>query len=239
MKMAFISDIHGNANALDAVLEDIKNRQVEKVYCLGDIAYRGPEPQRSVDLVQSLDTFVIKGNADEWVVHGVQTGEVPDGALHMMRAEQEWICSHMTQESIHYLRDLPTELKLEAEGLLIHAFHATPDSLFDVVPPSESDEVLNTKMMGKGADLYVYAHIHRPFIRYIDGKCIMNIGSVGLPFDGLAKASYAIVDVHKGTFQTSIIRVGYDIQKTIQQFEDSDYPNSAKMIQVLKNARQP
>ena len=45
MRMAFISDIHGNANALDAVLEDIKNRQVEKVYCLGDIAYRGPEPQ--------------------------------------------------------------------------------------------------------------------------------------------------------------------------------------------------
>ena len=74
MKMAFISDIHGNANALDAVLEDIKNRQVEKVYCLGDIAYRGPEPQRSVELIRSLDTFVIKGNADEWVVRGVQAG---------------------------------------------------------------------------------------------------------------------------------------------------------------------
>ena len=78
-----------------------------------------------------------------------------------------------------------------------------------------------------------------PYIRYIDGKCIINIGSVGLPFDGLPKASYALVDIHKGTFQTWIIRVGYDIKKTIQQFEESDYPNSAKMIQVLKNARQP
>ena len=121
----------------------------------------------------------------------------------------------------------------------IHAFHATPDSLFDVVLPHESDELLNTKVMDNEADLYVYAHIHRPYIRYIHGKCIMNIGSVGLPFDGLAKASYALVDVHNGTFQTSIIRVGYDIQKTIQQIEESDYPNREKMIQVLKSAKQP
>ena len=74
-------------------------------------------------------------------------------------------------------------------------------------------------MMGKGVDLYVYAHIHRPY-SYIDGKCIINIGSVGLPFDGLTKASYALVDIHKGTFQTSIIRVGYDIQKTIQHLRN-------------------
>jgi putative phosphoesterase len=239
MRMAFISDIHGNANALDAVLEDIKNRQVEKIYVLGDIAYRGPEPQRSVDLVQSLETFVIKGNADEWVVRGIQQGEVPDKALSMMRAEQEWICSHMDQKSIEYLRDLPTELKLEAEGLLIHAFHATPKSLFDVVLPHESDELLSTKMMGTEADLYVYAHIHRPYIRYINGKCIINLGSVGLPFDGLPKASYALVDIHEGTFQTSIIRVRYDIEKTIKQFEESDYPNRETMIAVLKHAKQP
>ena len=200
MRMAFISDIHGNANALDAVLEDVKNRQVEKVYCLGDIAYRGPEPQRSVDLIDHW----IRLSSKEMQMNGLFVAfnrGVPDGALPMMRAEQEWICSHMTQDSIHYLRDLPTELKLEAEGVLIHAFHATPESLFEVVLPHESDELLNTKMMGKGADLYVYAHIHRPYIRYIDGKCIMNIGSVGLPFDGLAKASYALVDIHKGTFQ--------------------------------------
>ena len=80
MKLAFISDIHGNATALDAVLQDIKNKNVDKVYVLGDICYRGLEPQRSLELVQSLHTDVIKGNADEWVVRGVQQGEVPDPA---------------------------------------------------------------------------------------------------------------------------------------------------------------
>ena len=159
------------------------------------------------------------------------SGEVPDGALHIIRAEQEWICSHMTQENIHYLHDLPMSLNLRRKdcsfilfmphriGYLMSYFHL------------ESDKILNTKMMGKGADLYVYAHIHRPFIQYIDSNCIMNIGSLGLPFDPFAKAYYALVDIHKDTFQTSIIRVGYDIQKTIQQFVESDYPNSATMIQ--------
>lgn len=66
MRIAFISDIHGNANALDAVLEDINEKNVDKVYVLGDICYRGSEPQRSQDLVRSLDTGVIKGNADEY-----------------------------------------------------------------------------------------------------------------------------------------------------------------------------
>ena len=111
MKLAFISDIHGNATALDAVLQDIKNKNVDKVYVLGDICYRGPEPQRSLDLVQSLHTDVIKGNADEWVVRGVQQGEVPDPALEMMNKERDWIVSHLESDSIEYLKNLPTELK--------------------------------------------------------------------------------------------------------------------------------
>ncbi|MBT2686218.1 metallophosphoesterase [Bacillus sp. ISL-37] len=72
MKLAFIFDIHGNAKALEAVLEDIKARNVNKTYVLGDICYRGPEPQRSLNLVRELNSEVIKGNANEWVVRGVQ-----------------------------------------------------------------------------------------------------------------------------------------------------------------------
>ena len=76
MKIAFISDIHGNAVALDAVLNDIEKKKVDKIYVLGDISYRGPEPKRALELVRSLNTDVIKGNADEWVVRGVREGEV-------------------------------------------------------------------------------------------------------------------------------------------------------------------
>jgi len=237
MRLAFISDIHGNAHALDAVLEDIKSREVDKIYVLGDICYRGPEPQRSLDLVRSLHTDVIRGNADEWVIRGVRKGEVADHALDMMNKEREWICAHLNEDAIGYLQGLPTELNLEVEGLIIHAYHATPSSLFDIVLPHENEEVLERKMMVQAADVYVYAHIHRPYIRYINGKCIINIGSVGLPFDGNPKASYALLDIQDGSCQTSIVRVAYDVNQTIQQFAESDYPNRDQLVSILKNAR--
>jgi putative phosphoesterase len=236
MRLAFCSDIHGNAYALDAVLADINERNVDKIFVLGDLCYRGPEPQRSLNLVQSLTTDVIKGNADVWVARGVNQGEVPDQALEMMNKERDWVYSNLNEESIEYLRNLPTELNIEVEGTKIHAFHATPDSLFEVVLSDEKEETLIAKMMTQEADLYIYAHIHRPYIRYINGKCVMNIGSVGLPFDGIRKSSYALVDVKENSFQTSIVRVDYDINQTIAQFQLSDYPNKEQLIKVLQNA---
>jgi predicted phosphodiesterase len=166
----------------------------------------------------------------------VNQGEVPEQALDMMNKEREWICSQLSEESIDYLRRLPTELNIEVEGMKIHAYHATPESLFEVVLPSEGEETLTSKMMLTEANLYIYAHIHRPYIRYINGKCIMNIGSVGLPFDGVNKSSYALVDINKNSFQTSIVRVGYDISQTIDQFRNSDYPNREQLMKILKSA---
>lgn len=233
MKLAFISDIHGNAIALDAVLQNIKQKNVDKVFVLGDICYRGPEPQRALDLVRALDCNVIKGNADEWVVRGVQQGEVPDHVLELMNKERDWIVFQLSDESIDYLRELPTQLNLEVEGIRIHAFHATPDSLFEVVPPSVSDETILEKLVTKEADLFIYAHIHKPYIRFINGKCIMNIGSVGLPFDALNKAAYSIVEITEGTIQTSNVRVSYDVQKVAEQYKNVGYPNAEMMSNVV------
>ena len=78
------------------------------------------------------------------VVRGVQQGEVPDSVLEMMNKERDWIVSHLESESIEYLKIL-TELKLEFEGIKIHAFHATPTSLFEVVLPDEGEKLLMKK----------------------------------------------------------------------------------------------
>lgn len=237
MIVAFISDIHGNATALEAVLEDIKARNVDKIYILGDICYRGPEPKRSLDLVRELSKEVIKGNADEWVVRGVQQGEVPAQALELMKKERDWTLAQLDTDSIDYLQSLPSELKIELDGVRIHAYHATPQSLFDTVLPDESEETLIKSQMVQEADIYVYAHIHKPYIRYTNGKCIINTGSVGLPFDGLNKASYAMVELNGNNYQTAIIRIDYEVEKVIDQFSVTDYPNKESMIKVLKNAK--
>ncbi|MDX8044503.1 metallophosphoesterase family protein [Gracilibacillus sp. S3-1-1] len=238
MKIAFISDIHGNRVALEAVLQDVKKNEVDRVIVLGDIAYRGPEPGKSIDLIRNLQTDVVKGNADEWVTRGVRQGEVPDHALTMMQEEQAWINKQLNDEQLTYLKELPSEISIEVEGVRIHAFHATPDSLFDVVLPDVADDTLIEKLTSKEeADLYLYGHIHKAYQRIVGGKTIINLGSVGLPFDGIAKASYCLIDITDGQVQTSHIRVPYDIEKVCKQYEEVNYPNIAMMQNIIRTGR--
>jgi predicted phosphodiesterase len=160
MKIAFMSDIHGNAVALDAVLTDIRKKSIDKICVLGDICYRGPEPKRSLELVRSLNADVIKGNADEWVVRGVREGEVPDKALELMNKERQWTVENLTQSDIDYLQQLPEQLNFRYDDVNITAFHATPSSLFEVVPPHASDEKLEQQFFAAAdAQVYIYAHI--------------------------------------------------------------------------------
>ncbi|WP_047983996.1 metallophosphoesterase family protein [Ornithinibacillus californiensis] len=236
MKLAFLSDIHGNSIALKAVLHDIQKLNVDKIMVLGDLCYRGIQPKESLELVKGLDAEVIKGNADEWIVRGVLEGEVPVDALDMMNTEREWGVSKLTQNDIEYLRSLPTELRLEFSGTRIHAFHATPNDLFDVVQPFESDQTLREKLVKSDSDIYIYAHIHKAFVRYINGKCFINTGSVGLPFDGLGKASYALVELGEDEFEVSIRRVNYNIEDVLNQLRNSDYPNKTLLNSLLKRS---
>ncbi|MFG6147836.1 metallophosphoesterase family protein [Halobacillus sp. B23F22_1] len=237
MRLAFIADIHGNARALESVIKDIKERNVDQLFVLGDLAYRGPEPQRSVELVQELDAKVIKGNADDWIVRGVQEGEVPDDVIEGMNEEKDWSCSNMTSDAIKYLDNLEEEINEDFEGVHIHGFHATPEDLFEVVLPTETEETMKERLMGNDiADIYVYGHIHKPYVRHIDGKIIINTGSVGLPFDGLAQPSYAIVDIEDGGVQTSIIRTSYDLEEVVEGVKSSDYPEKDLLSKLLMNA---
>jgi putative phosphoesterase len=237
MKIAFISDIHGNARALDQVLADIKQKQVDKIFVMGDLCYRGPEPKRSLELVRALNVEVIKGNADEWVVRGVNKGEVADQALDLMNREREWIVSRLDASDMDYLASLPLEINAEVEGVTFHLFHATPDSLFDIVPPGADDETVQTKLMSsKDAQIYVYGHIHKPYVRYLKGKIVINTGSVGLPFDGLAMSSYAIVEITEGAVRTSIERVRYEVEEVVEQYQTVGYPNADMMSRIVRNA---
>lgn len=239
-RIAFISDIHGNAVALDAVLADISTKAVDQIIVLGDIAYRGPEPKRSLELVRALNTTVIKGNADEWTVRGVRPGEVRDHVLDIMNQEREWIASRLDDDDLHYLQGLPTELKLSlTDSLDLYACHATPESLFEIVLPDQTNDQLQAKMMTRPATIYVYAHIHLPYVRYVNGRCLVNIGSVGLPFDGLAHSSYAIVEAEGERYRVTIERVPYDTERVIQQYIESDYPNKDVMCEAIRHARSP
>jgi putative phosphoesterase len=237
MKAAFISDIHGNHTALQAVLKDIEARQVERLFVLGDLCYRGIRPKESLKLVQSLQAEVIKGNADEWVVRGIHPREVPETVFSIMNREREWIKERLDEDDLRYLASLPHSLTVTLEGVKIHAFHATPRDLFEVTSPDMPDELMKEKLMVEEADVYIYGHIHKAFVRYIDGKTVINLGSVGLPFDGVTKASYALLEMDRQNVQTSIIKVAYDTERVLHEIKDSDYPNKDFLQHVLMTGR--
>ena len=237
MKVAFLSDIHGNAVALEAVLQDIREQSTEQIVVLGDLSYRGPEPKKCIELVQQLQTHVIKGNADEWIVRGIGQGEVPERVFEMMQREREWSLSRLELAEVQYLQHLPTEVHLSINDRTIHAFHATPHSLFEMVLPHAEDEVIKSNLMSHSqSDITLYGHIHRSYIRIVEGKMVINTGSVGLPFDGCAMASYSMIDIDKAGITASIRRVRYDLERVARQYQEAEYPNLL-MIDVLRNAR--
>src|SRR5690606_8127514 len=92
-------------------------------------------------------------------------------------------------------------------------------------------------MVDKTADIYVYAHIHKPFVRFLNGKIVMNTGSVGLPFDGVPSASYGIIEVDGKNVKAEICRVEYDVVAVVKMYETVYYPNSKQMAATVRNGR--
>lgn len=243
MKLAVISDIHGNEQALRSVLDDISKIGASHIAVLGDISYRGAKPKECLDIVRQLHAKVIKGNADEWIVRGVTQGEVPDKALSLMQTEQTWAKAQLLDEDIKYLAELPTTLEIPLSNQSqLFACHATPTSLFDIIPDQAPNTNLQTFVdANERANYYVYGHIHLPFARSFDSKKILNTGSVGLPFDGDARASYLVFDRTGNDIQIQFRRVSYDIEKACSDLDDAGYPAAAKELikGIYRSAKKP
>ncbi len=244
--VALLSDIHGNATALDAVLRDLEQQSVTRCFVLGDIAYRGAEPKRSVALVQSLGCPVIGGNADLWVTRGLRAGEVRNSALSRMNAEREWTVECLDDDDLAYLASLPDTHEAAVAGLNFSLCHATPASRFAVVAPNATDDELRAAFLSpQGLAVHfptvaAYGHIHLPYIRHLDGCAVINPGSIGLPFDGVPLASYATVQVDSGRIAaTTIRRVPYNIEVAVDALGRVGYPEAARIARALRTGTAP
>jgi putative phosphoesterase len=234
MRFAFLSDIHGNATALEAVITDLNKKDVDHIVVLGDLCFRGPEPKRCLNLIRSLDASVVKGNADEWLVRGFKEGEVPTTALESLNQERDWTLKRLNDEDLTYLAELPPEMIVDkGQDQLIHAFHATPTNLFDVINPDETTKIEHQLMQKDEADVYAYGHIHLPYIRSFHGKNVVNPGSVGLPFDGHPLASYIVGDLEEGRHSFQINRVPYNREHVVELYHQGGYPDIETMGRVV------
>ncbi|WP_248929735.1 metallophosphoesterase family protein [Paenibacillus hamazuiensis] len=242
MKLALLADIHGNYHALEAVLEDIGKQRADKVLVLGDIVFKGPLPERCVRAVRSLGTVVLQGNIDELVGKGrIQDGfaKSPEHEAALQR-ELAWNRERLSADELAYLAGLPL---LHEEQLTpqfkLRCVHATPHSLLDIVLPTAGDAQVAAMFGDSGANAVAYAHIHLPYVKYTAGRAIFNTGSVGLPFDGDTRASYALLDTDGGDYAVTIRRLRYDLDAALAAFSGSGHPYAESVQTALKTGSRP
>lgn len=231
-KIAVISDIHGNIPALDAVLKDIKGRNIENIFCLGDIAGKGPSSSEAVDLVRKNCQVVIKGNWDFFIT------EEDTEAIN-------WYKSRLGSNRLNYIRSLPMYAEFYMSGRLVRLCHASPNNLlFRVYMTSPDNERIKlfapTKTLNKEADVVGYGDIHGSYTDTVNGKILFNTGSVGNPLD-LTQASYAIIEGSIGEkeqtpFTISLVRVPYNIERAVSQAMETDMPEKQEYIDELRTA---
>jgi protein phosphatase len=176
-RIALISDIHGNLPALAATLADIERRGIERVFCLGDLAGKGPHGDVAVDVCRARCEQVIRGNWDD----GLAQGPKADPVL-------RWHQDRLGPERLTYLRGLPNAIDIVLSGQCIRLLHAAPHGVCSRVYQDDPDQKLramfdNTDFTGHGSqpDVVGYGDIHEAYVRTFESKTLFNVGSVGIP----------------------------------------------------------
>lgn len=222
MKLAIISDIHSNLEALEAVLAAIDARDVDAIYCLGDVVGYGPDPAACVELVRARCAGVVRGNHDVAVAsEGGLRRLPPDG-----QAAARHNRAHLSEAQLAYLDDLP--LRLDADGYTF--VHATPDE------PSawkrlERFTLAQQQFECFDAAICFLGHTHVPAVMSdrlgvlrvrAGNRYLVNVGSVGQPRDHNPHAAFALFDA--ASFEHETVRVPYDVEQTAAKIVDAGLP---------------
>ena len=223
MRVAIFSDVHGNVRALEAVLANIRGRgPFDHVINAGDLAFGGPRPRDAMDVLIQSGWPTVRGNTDEWVA-----GE-PGIPKSVSKETISWTRERLTASHLAFLQRLPLSHRLDPPGgppLVI--VHATPASTTEVLAPDAPSEVVTRMLAQARTRTLAYGHIHRPYVRGVAGGLVVNVGSVGFPFDGVPQPAWAIFTLAEGRWTAEIIRVAYDNEAVALDLLASDHPDAA------------
>ncbi len=230
MKYAVLSDIHGNREALESVLEAGRNRGAERYLCLGDLVGYGPDPEWCLQAIRKLGALTVRGNHDSAVTDPRELKNLNDKA----RAAILWSVPRLQTGDLEYLRGLPLVAE-EAGAVLFHGTLADPASWNYIFTPEDARPSLNLLE----GELGFFGHSHRPgFFRLrggevffspggkirpaADERLLVNPGSVGQPRDRDRRASFALYDRESGSIE--IVRVEYPVKKVQRKIRAAGLP---------------
>lgn len=234
MRIAIVSDIHGNRTAFEAVLADLRRTSPDLILHGGDLADAGSSPVEIVDRIRDLGWPGVLGNTDEMLV-APETFE--EFALQKRHLEPLWTATRemaaatrdaLGDERLAWLRALP---RSQIHGPLA-LVHASRETAWSAPAPEATDAELDAVYRPLSRPVAVYGHIHRSYIRSVAGMTIANTGSVSLSHDGDPRAAYLVLDNSTPTIR----RVDYDVDRELKALAASGLPHAGWVARSLVSA---
>ncbi len=236
MRIAILSDIHGNRTALDAVIADLRITAPDLVYHGGDLADSGSSPVEVVDHVRAIGWAGVLGNTDEMLVRPAALeafaaqSRAPATLWDAIREIAAATRASLGEDRLAWLGTLPFTLTQPGLALV----HARPGDCWRAPAADAAGSALESTYGPLGEPIAVYGHTHLPAIRRLPGtpRLLINTGSVGLPYDGDPRASYLLLDEGVPTVR----RVEYDLDRELQLLAASGLPGAAWTAAMLHAA---
>jgi putative phosphoesterase len=235
-KIALIGDVHGNLPALEAVLDQAHEQEVEAIWNVGDFVGYGASPNQVIDRLRQEDAVSITGNYDLKILRFKKKRK----AWRKKKQSQkflafQWTRDILTKKNRRYLRSLPKERCLQVEGVCILLTHGSPASEKEHLTPDTPDERLRELASMVEADVIICGHSHRPFARSVDGVHFINTGSVGRPDDGDPRACYAVLEIGRASDQDVRARhhrVTYDVGEAVAAIREEGLPEPFAQMMI-------
>jgi len=241
MKIAVISDIHGNLEALNAILEDIETQGADKIFICGDLAMAGPEPEKTVDkiieLVKQKNAAIILGNTDEMIIKfSKKSKDKYTPADETMAASLKYVGQVLRTDQTEFLKQLPLKHKEKIGELEILLVHGSPRKINENISPDLDEQILKKMLFDTTENIIFCGHTHLPVIYKIGNQTLVNVGSVGRPFTQNPDACYAILNypnLSNKNFEVVHRFVKYDNETTAKKLQALPFAGSEKLAQTI------
>jgi putative phosphoesterase len=228
VRVAVITDIHGNLAALDAVLAAIEEIGAGAVYCGGDLVGYGPHPGEVCHRIEDLGIPTIYGNYD----HAIARDLTDCGCAYVTPRDREigqrsldWTLVNTDTRAKEFMYGLPFDLRFAMGPARVRLVHGSPRKVNEYLFEDKPDRLYERLAAAAECDVLVFGHTHRPWIREHGGVLFVNCGSVGKPKDGDPRAAFALLELAEGRVQASIERVPYDAEAVAEEILATGLPS--------------
>ncbi|MGB8966693.1 MAG: metallophosphoesterase family protein [Candidatus Cybelea sp.] len=234
MRIAVLSDIHGNLLGLDACLTDLASQGgADAIAVAGDLCLDGPKPKKVLQRLEEIGAQCVKGNTDRYLSEEAQGQNFPPAQA----AQIAWTRRELGERWLSWLHGLPFALRIGEDENQLLIVHANPKSDDEHLWPDSDGTILQRLVGEERATTIAFGHLHIPYVRMWRGRLLVDVASAGLPKDGDPRACYAIFTERDGGWQVKHRRVPFDVKRVATQLADSGIPESAELIATLRHHR--